>query len=218
MQRAYRHLAELLEEYAAKADAIRLRLAEFREVGRQPDEALFPELCFCFLAIQTKGRAADGAVQGLLREGLLWSADAPTIARFLRDRVRFHNHKAAYVVAARKRFFDPAGNGLRAALDRCGSAESARAWLVREVEGLGLKEASHFLRNIGRGEDLAILDRHVLRNLLRHRVLKRIPRALTPRRYLAVEDRMRTFARDVGIPLGALDLLFWSRETGEIFK
>ena len=63
-----------------------------------------------------------------------------------------------------------------------------RAWLVREVKGLGWKEASHFLRNIG-FRDLAILDRHILRNLRRHGVIRTIPASLPEKRYLAIEGR-----------------------------
>jgi len=37
-------------------------------------------------------------------------------------------------------------------------------WLVKNLTGLGYKEAGHFLRNIGSGK-IAILDRHILRNL-----------------------------------------------------
>jgi N-glycosylase/DNA lyase len=215
---AYVGVEELQREFAAKEGAIRARLEEFRAMAGRPEEELFPELCFCILAIQTKGRAADAAVRGLLREGLLWNGDATTIARFLHHRVRFHNHKAAYIVAARGRFFRSSETGLRSAIDAHGSPQEARRWLVHEVDGLGWKEASHFLRNIGHGEDLAILDRHVMANLVRHRVLGRPPRSLTARRYLGIEERMRAFAQDVGIALGALDLVFWSRETGEIFK
>jgi len=217
--RAYRGVDRLLREYEAKEAAIRARLDEFREVGRRrPDRDLFSEMAFCLLAIQTKGRVADAAVRALADEGLLWAGDAPGIARSLRHRVRFHNHKAAYLVAARDRFLGPGGPSLGSTLGRFASSQAARDWLVHEVDGFGFKEASHFLRNVGRGEDLAILDRHILRNVVRHRIVGRMPRTLTPRRYVAIEDRMRVFASDVGIPLGALDLLFWSRETGEIFK
>ena len=92
-----------------------------------------------------------------------------------------------------------------------------RAWLVANVKGLGLKEASHFLRNIGR-RDLAILDRHILKNLRYHGLLRTLPRTLNVRRYLATERRFRCFAAEVGIPMDELDLLFWSRETGQILK
>lgn len=194
------------------------RLADFQAVGRGPDPQLFAEMCFCFLAIQTNAHAADAALRALDEAGFLWRGDARALARVLHHRVRFHNHKASYIVRARERFFGRDGLTLRGHLDALPSDFAARTWLVQEVDGLGWKEASHFLRNIGRGDDLAILDRHILRNLARHQVIGRLPSALTARRYIRIEAEMRTFAGRVGIPLPALDLLFWSHETGEIFK
>jgi len=187
-------------------------------VGRRSDQELFKELCFCLLAIQTKARACDEAVRGLDASNLLWRGDARAIAGFLRHRVRFHNHKAAYIVHARQRFLPPDAPRLRDSLAVHRTPAEVRGWLVREVDGLGMKEASHFLRNIGRGEGLAILDRHILRNLVGHGVLRRVPASLSPRRYLRIEEKMQRFAVAVGIPMAALDLLFWSRATGEIFK
>src|SRR5437773_34725 len=110
------------------------------------------------------------------------------MARFLQPRTRFHNHKAAYIVRARDRFFPPAGPILGKSLDGFVDPKGARAWLVREVDGLGWKEASHFLRNIGRGDGLAILDRHILRNLMRHGVIGRMPTSLTPNRYTRIVE------------------------------
>lgn len=214
----YRELDVLREELAAKRTAIEARLADFREVGRGTDEQLFEELCFALLAIQSSARSSDAAVRALTRDGLLWTADSVTIARHLRHRTRFHNHKADYIVRARTQFFPEGTPVLRSALDKFPNSQETRAWLVAEVDGLGYKEASHFLRNIGRGEDLAILDRHILRNLLRHRVIGRMPKSLTPKRYLAIEARMVEFTKSLGISLGVLDLLWWSRQTGEIFK
>ena len=205
-------------EVAAKEAAIRSRLADFRAVGRRHDKALFEELCFALLAIQSSARSSDAAVRALAKEGLLWTAGPEDIAHFLRHRTRFHNHKAAYIVRARERFFPEGRPVLKVTLDRFSDSEAARDWLVAEVDGLGLKEASHFLRNIGRGEELAILDRHILRNLLRHRVIGRMPKSLTPKRYRDIEARVRAFAETVGVSVGVLDLLWWSRQTGEIFK
>lgn len=217
MTNRYRHLGELRSEYAEKRAAVASRLRDFRAVGKLPDERLFEELCFCLLAVQSKARSADAAVRALADEGLLWNGRAPEIAAHLRHRTRFHNHKAAFIVRARDRFFGDDGPPLKRVLGTKSSRE-ARAWFVREVDGLGWKEASHFLRNVGRGEDLAILDRHILRNLAWHGVVRRLPRSLPSHRYLLIEERMRRFADEVGIGMAALDLVFWSRETGEIFK
>ncbi len=214
----YRDLDALRDELAGKRAAIEARLADFRAVGRGGDKEIFEELCFALLAIQSSARSSDAAVRGLARDGLLWSAGPEEIARYLRHRTRFHNHKAAYLVRARDRFFPPDGPLLNSSLERFSDPKEGRAWLVAEVDGLGFKEASHFLRNIGRGEDLAILDRHILRNLVRHHVIGRLPKSLTPKRYLAIEARLQEFAGFLGISPGVLDLLWWSRQTGEIFK
>ena len=86
------------------------------------------------------------------------------------------------------------------------------------MKGLGYKEASHFLRNIGVGLDLAILDRHIIKNLKRYGVIEEVPKSLTPKKYLEIEEKMKEFARRIDIPMPELDLLFWSMETGEVFK
>lgn len=215
---AYRDVETLRRELAAKTEPIQTRLEHFREVGRGDDRALFEEMCFCILAIQSTARGSDAAVRGLAEEGLLWSGDRTAVATYLHHRTRFHNHKADYIVRARERFFLQDSPTLKATLDRFPSSPEAREWLVRDVDGFGYKEASHFLRNVGRGEDFAILDRHILANLVHHRVIGRLPKSLTPRRYLAIEARAEAFADTLDISLGTLDLLLWSRETGEIFK
>ena len=93
-----------------------------------------------------------------------------------------------------------------------------RLWLVKNIKGMGMKEASHFLRNIGKGNDIAILDRHILRNLERYKVIDSIPKTITLKRYIEIENCVRKLSEDTKIPMDALDLLFWSKETGEIFK
>src|SRR5438445_10756870 len=93
-----------------------------------------------------------------------------------------------------------------------------REWLVENVKGFGYQEASHFLRNIGLGEGFAILDRHILRNLNRLGVIPEIPPTITKKRYLEIEEKLRRFAAEIGIPFADRELLVWSRETGWIFK
>ncbi|MCP8310628.1 MAG: hypothetical protein L6N94_03925, partial [Candidatus Methylarchaceae archaeon HK01M] len=89
---------------------------------------------------------------------------------------------------------------------------------AENVMGMGMKEASHFLRNIGLGEGLAILDRHILKNLRDYDVINQIPKSITKKVYIDIEDKMREFSKRIDIPMDELDLLFWSEETGMIFK
>ena len=126
--------------------------------------------------------------------------------------MRFGNNKAKYIVNARN-IFNETMKRIRANQ----KPEELRDYLVENVRGMGYKESSHFLRNIG-FLDFAILDRHILKNLKKYGVIKEVPKSLTPKRYLEIEEKMKEFSNAVKIPLSHLDLLFWSNETGEIFK
>lgn len=57
---------------------------------------------------------------------------------------------------------------------------------------MSYKEASHFLRNVGFGENIAILDRHILRNLVKLEVIDELPKTLTPKLYLEIEEKWET--------------------------
>jgi len=79
--------------------------------------------------------------------------------------------------------------------------EKIRVWLVKNIKGFGYKEASHFLRNIGLGENIAILDRHILKNLKRFKVIKEVPISISPRKYLEIENKMKLFSKKIKIPV-----------------
>ena len=93
-----------------------------------------------------------------------------------------------------------------------------REHLVREIKGLGYKEASHFLRNVGKGEDVAIIDRHILRNLVRFKMIKKIPATISREGYIELESAVKKLSKKLGISLSHLDMVLWARETGVIFK
>jgi N-glycosylase/DNA lyase len=206
----YRNIKELQTSYLQHKDAIQARLGEFAAIS--PDR-YFYELAYCLLTPQSSATRAAAAVAELERIGFLESDTGA--ARVLRRKswyIRFHNTKARWLSEARD-----CHKSILAELSNGTSAGDLRLWLIRNVQGLGWKEASHFLRNIGYRE-LAILDRHILRNLKKHGVIRTIPAALTGRQYLVIENKFKAFAREVDIPLDELDLLFWSMETGEILK
>ena len=205
----------LLSRYEAKKGAIKARLAEFRKVLEKSDDDVFAELCFCLLTPQSKAKMCDKAIQRLKENGMLFSGKSDEIAKNLYG-VRFPNNKSKYVEEARKSFCENGKIRIKDRLDA--DPYTLRESLVKNIKGLGYKEASHFLRNVGLGEDLAILDVHILKNLERFKVIDEIPKTLTRKRYLEIEEKMKAFARETGIPLAELDLLFWSEETGEIFK
>ena len=169
---------------------------------------------YCLLTPQSSARNAEKAVQALNRLGFAdHPVDPEPVLRDKRHYIRFHRTKA-------KRLLE-----LKAAIPMVldgvmtiHEPEALRDWLVANVKGLGYKEATHFLRNIGRNGELAILDRHILRNLKRFGAVRRLPKTLTKNQYLRLERSFQRLAKSLNIPPNELDLLFWSMETGEILK
>lgn len=212
-----KYLHNLILEYRKKRRQIKERLKEFQDLRNAKDEDIFSELCFCILTPQTKAVFCDKAVKDLKRSGLLFKGDKNTISRRLKGLVRFHNSKAAYLVAARELFKNGKNLDIKSKLDKNDTLE-IRKWFVKNVRGLGYKEASHFLRNIGLRKDIAIIDRHILENLRRYGVINEIPHSISKKRYVDIEDKMRRFSHRIKVPIEELDLLFWSAQTGFIFK
>jgi len=209
-------MKELFLEYKKKKKRIKRRLKEFRNLHNGKDEDIFAELCFCLLTPQSKAIYCDKAVKNLKRKGLLLKGSKSAVKLELKG-VRFANNKTTYLFAARKFFKKNQKIEIKNRLCT-DNIPKTRQWLVENVKGIGYKEASHFLRNIGLGEDIAILDTHILRNLKRYGVIEEVPISVTKKTYFDIEGKMRVFSRKIKIPLEELDILFWSNETGLIFK
>jgi len=199
-------------------EEIQSRLREFDSVLKTgDDESIFAELVFCILTPQSKAKSCWSAVKRLLGKGLLLTGTEDQVLGELSG-VRFKYKKAGYIVEARNRFLIGGKISIKSRIDGFGDVRDAREWLVRNVKGIGYKEASHFLRNVGLGADLAILDRHILKNLRSLQVIEEVPASLSRRRYLEIERGMKELSEGVGIPMNHLDLVLWYKETGEVFK
>ena len=186
---------------------IKHRLREF-SIKRTKEE-LFSELCFCILAANY---TAEGSwrIQKAIGEGFLKLSKQELSKELKGLGYRFPNIRASFIVEARRH--------LEKLPELCYSTEEQRAreWLVSNVKGIGMKEASHFLRNTG-AKNLAILDMHVLRALERAGIACK-PKTLTKKKYLAIEEKIRDFASELELSLAELDLLIWYVETGKVLK
>jgi N-glycosylase/DNA lyase len=201
---------ELKALHHEQQNAIRQRLKEFSQV---PKAEYFYELLYCLLTPQSSAVNADTAVKVLRNSNIFYEDIDPE--PFLHGEeyyIRFHKTKAKHISGMKKQF-----SLIVNRLSDGSSGVELREWLVKNVNGLGWKESSHFLRNIGY-RNLAILDRHILRNLVRTGALRALPKTLTAKKYLSIEKKFRTFSDSIGISMDELDLLFWSMETGEILK
>jgi N-glycosylase/DNA lyase len=211
-------LHQLKRLYRLKKKDILARLEEFQSIWAEcNDEGIFTELAFCILTPQSKARTCWDAIMKLKKNDLLFQGTVEQTKPYL-NCARFKNKKAHYLVETRKLFMQNRQISIKPRLSEFDSIYACRDWLVQNIRGLGYKEASHFLRNIGLGEDIAILDRHILRNLTMVGLIEDIPNSMSRKKYLQIEGKMAVFAKQICIPLSHLDLLFWYKETGEIFK
>jgi N-glycosylase/DNA lyase len=186
------------------------RMEEFRNLGKKSANEIFKELCFCIL---TANYSAMGGIriQKAIGDGFITLPENELADRLTQLGHRFPNARARYIVEARKHA-DSLVRILKSAID----GREAREWLVKHVKGLGYKEASHFLRNIG-FTDVAILDFHIINIMERCGAVKR-PKTLTKNRYLEIERTLGEFARKRNMNLAELDLYLWYAETGKVLK
>ncbi|MCA1815438.1 MAG: N-glycosylase [Acidobacteria bacterium] len=204
--------------HRARRRAIRERLAEFEEVRRTADDArLWEELVFCIFTAGASARMGLNSVEAV--RPLLFEGSHGDLARALTGRHRYPRSRSGYVVVTREHLRETCGMRLRERLESFADPIERRDWLARTrgIKGLGYKESSHFLRNVGyRG--YAILDKHILRCLAELGVVASPDPPATRARYLDTEERLRRFARAARINFDELDLVLWSMKTGEILK
>ena len=227
-------MKEIAEDLIKTKEEIRpyleARLREFRELGTRGETTfnfhpflelsfkadLFSELAFCLL---TANFPVDRGIyiQGFVgREGFRTSNMAE-LERLLRDfGHRFPAQRAHRIVLARENFpriEKLIGKGL--------TGPEIREVIASEksemkVYGIGYKEASHFLRNVGY-EDVAIIDRHLWRFLVQQGLIDNY-KTLTSKRYLEAEEVLRKLSSTIGCSLAELDLIIFYRMTGRVLK
>jgi N-glycosylase/DNA lyase len=189
------------------------RLEEFKLLGTLGEDEWFSELCFCLLTANTS--ALKGIeVQTRMGDGFAILPKKELAAALRKFGYRFFNKRAEYIVEARKH-----AKGLKSRIRKLAKKDTrkAREWLVENVKGMGYKEASHFLRNVGY-TDVAILDRHILRIMHENALIPELPKTLNRVQYLTYENLLRLIAFRFKLSLAALDLYLWHMKTGKVLK
>lgn len=211
-------IADLKKDYRSKRKAIESRLAEFRKICLQGDAVIFEELCFCIVTAGSSARMGMKTIAAL-RDILPEGSEAELQERACAHRLRFWRIKPSYICHTREYLRRHCGMRLRELLQSFADSGERRDFFARNrnIKGIGYKEASHFLRNIGFG-GYAILDKHIVNSLRELGVINKGIKPTTRKGYLAIEKKLIRFSQDIGIDMDHLDLLLWSRKTGEILK
>jgi len=230
-------IRNLKKEYLLKKNKIANRLKEFdifyskpyswfyensklvlKKVNKNDDERLFEELCFCILTANTSAEMGLKAIDAI--RNLLINGTAEEMKNKLEGIYRFNVLRPSYIIHTREYLKNNLDFKLKEKIESLSNDMLAlRDFFAfnKGIKGIGYKEASHFLRNIG-FKGYAILDKHVLNSLLEFNVIYEIKTPLTSKIYYETEQKMKLFSNDIGIPMDELDLLLWSRRTGRILK
>lgn len=189
---------------------IKKRMDEFQKFRRARGADLFLELCFCIMTANCSAESCIKVQKGI-GGGFIKLSEKKLAAKLKKAGYRFPNKRAEYIVFARQKRGE-----LKKLVDSEKDGKIIRGWVVENIRGLGMKESSHFLRNIGFG-DVAIIDFHIIDVLARHGIISK-PKNLSKKRYLEIEKRLAEIAEKTNLCPGELDLYLWHMETGKILK
>jgi len=185
------------------------RIHEFKQINKLSADDLFKELCFCILTANFSAERSIHIHQKL-KDCFCTDSQESLSKKLKACGYRFPNTRACYITQSKKT------KETIPSIITSKKGEELRVWLVNNVKGLGYKEASHFLRNIGY-DDYAIIDFHILDLLQRHNLITQ-PKTLTSKKYLKIEQILQKVAQQTGLSLAELDLYLWYIETGKVLK
>lgn len=211
-------IEKIKQAHAERKGEIRKRLAEFERIGRSgTDLNLWEEMVFCFFTGGCSARMGLNALEAV--KPILLTGEQPELAAALSGVHRYPNARSRYIVASRHFLREHCGMRLRRKLRSFDCGLERRDWLVKEkgIKGLGYKEASHYLRNIG-FKGYAILDKHVLNCLAELKIIDDPKPPNTRTKYLTIEDKLKDLTTRTGIDFDEMDLVLWSIKTGAILK
>ena len=216
MENSFRE--KLQQSYKEKRDSINNRLLEFSRVFPEgTDERIFEELTFCICTAGASAKMGLKSVEAM--RGILINGSLKQLQNKLHGIHRYPNNRPAYIVHTREYLKNAHGFKIKDLINSFEDPIERRDFFAtnKDIKGIGYKESSHFLRNIG-FSGYAILDKHILNTLYELKITDSPTPPGTRDRYLHIERRLKDFARDIDIPIDELDLLLWSEKTGEILK
>ncbi len=188
-------------------DKINERLLELENNGKN-NKNIFSELCFCLLTANFQAKKS-WEIQKKYSD-LFEKADEKTLKEILKkEGHRFWEQRAKRIILAREKK-DELFKNIKE------KKENIRDWIVENFIGIGMKEASHFLRNIG-FFNYAIIDFHIIDLLVKEEIILR-PKTITKKRYIEIENELKKIAKKINMNLGELDLYMWYLETNTILK
>lgn len=174
------------------------KIKQFQAFKKANEAEIFKELCFCILTANFQAEKSI-EIQNQINNGFLTLSEKELAKKLKQLGHRFPNARAKYISNARNH-----------------KIIKDREWLIKNIKGLGYKESSHFLRNIG-FTDHAIIDFHIIDLLTKYKIIKK-SKSLSKKNYLKIESKLKEIAQKTDLNMSELDLYLWYLETGKILK
>jgi N-glycosylase/DNA lyase len=186
------------------------RLMEFHIIKENSKEEIFKELCFCIMTANCSAMKCI-EVHDHIGDDFLTFSEIKLTKKFKELGYRFPNVRSSFIIKARDKLV------LLEDIIKSGNDDiNLREWIVKNVKGIGYKEASHFLRNIGYIE-YAIVDFHIVDLLVKYNIVEK-PKTMTKSKYLEIEGILKNIGKELQLNMAELDLYLWYLETGKILK
>lgn len=206
------------ETHKQRRQEICNRLTEFRNIwDKGSDTRLFEELAYCIFTAGCSAKMGLRSVEKIKK--ILLKGSQEEIETSLVGTHRYPAARAGYILTTRNFLQEDCRLRLKKKLKSFDDPIARRDWFAREkgIKGLGYKESSHYLRNIGLS-GYGILDKHILRSMAEIGVIDSPVPPTTRGKYLAIEQKLKDFAREINVDFDELDLVLWSMKTGEVLK
>lgn len=187
------------------------RLKEFSYFKeRGTNEELFLELCFCFMTANFQAEKSL-QIQKEIGSGFWKLSENDLKEKLKKLGHRFWPQRGTRIYKSRW-----LKKSIKEKLKKFDNEFLMRNWLVKNLEGIGMKEASHFLRNIGYF-NVAIIDKHIIQLLVSEKLIKK-PKTITTKKYIEIENILKLIGKSANLSQGELDLYLWYLETGKVLK
>lgn len=225
-------LTHVAHEYAKLAESFQQR----RKWNEMSENELWEELCLCILSSNVPYELALSAFWHLRNSQLLsqeWITRCKSAVQQIASeltkrnylprkkdgsyrRYRFPNTRAKNIINAAKFLYEENCGLLKILEDFNYKQEEARCFLAKNVPGIGLKQASHFLRDIGYSNTLAIIDSHVIAFLVEVGAVSQGKiKVVTPRIYIRLERVLQDLCNSFGFNLSIFDMAIWRYMRGK---
>ena len=196
--------------------------AQAKKQKKLSESKLWTELVCCILSSQVKYELAQALLKKMKQAHLLTPGSpdssyeqcvlevlkSPVVIQNRKIKYRFPNVKAEQISKAKSKIYDN-GSTISKILSSCDNPLKLRAELVKVAPGIGMKQASMYLRNVSNSFELAVIDSHVLKYMSAMNLIKKIPSSISKARYLAKENMLTKYTERFGYPVGCVDYAIW---------